>query len=134
MPEPNRTSGVYARRHGDYLYDVEIDEAPAGQSRRFYAKAVNILRLAPGQPVLVTPELPEESGSTFDAARKLKPTADKRRRVCRRLPASKRVSVFEQTRRSCSKRVATAPRIRAMEVSPSATTAGLPCLGCGIPR
>jgi hypothetical protein len=68
MPEPNRTSGIYAHRHGDYLYDVDIDEAPAGQSRRFYARAVNILRLAPGQPVSVTPELPEESGSTFDAA------------------------------------------------------------------
>jgi hypothetical protein len=62
-------SRSYARRHGDYLYDIEIHEAvPVGHAGRFCANVVNVVRLAPGQPVSVTPELQGQYGATSDAA------------------------------------------------------------------
>jgi hypothetical protein len=60
----------YARRQGDYLYDIEVHEAsPDEQAGHFYAKAVNMVQLAPpGQPVSVNPDFPREYGATRDEA------------------------------------------------------------------
>jgi hypothetical protein len=64
-----RMGRSYARRHGDYLYDIEIHEpVPAGQAGRFCATVVNVVRLGPGPPVSVTPELHGKYGATSDAA------------------------------------------------------------------
>jgi hypothetical protein len=64
-----RMGRSYARRHGDYLYDIEIHEAvPAGHAGRFCGTVVNVVRLAPGPPVSVTPELHGKYGATSDAA------------------------------------------------------------------
>jgi hypothetical protein len=49
-PSGGRMGRSYARRHGDYLYDIEIHEAvPAGHAGRFCATVVNVVRLAPGE-------------------------------------------------------------------------------------
>ena len=64
-----RMGRSYAPRHGDYLYEIEIHEAvTAGQAGRFCATVVNVVRLAPGPPVSVTPELHGKYGATSDAA------------------------------------------------------------------
>jgi hypothetical protein len=56
----------YARRQGDYLYDIEMHEV--GQTSSFFAKAVNMVRLAPGRPMSVNPDLPGQYGATHDEA------------------------------------------------------------------
>ena len=81
-----RMGRSYARRHGDYLYDIEIHQAvPAGQAGRFCATVVNVVRLAPGPPVSVTPELHGKYGATSDAA-------------CSKIEAAVTTRVKDQTR------------------------------------
>jgi hypothetical protein len=59
----------YSRRKGDYRYDVEIHEAaPPGNAGRFYARAVNMVRLESGQQVSVNADLRGEYGATPDEA------------------------------------------------------------------
>jgi hypothetical protein len=59
----------YSRRQGDYRYDVEIHEAaPPGHVGRFYAKAVNLVRLESGQQVEVNVDLHGAYGATPDEA------------------------------------------------------------------
>jgi hypothetical protein len=68
------------------LYDIEIHEAvPAGHAGRFCATVVNVVRLAPGPPVSVTPELHGKYGATSDAA-------------CSRIEAAVTKWVKDQTR------------------------------------
>jgi phage FluMu protein Com len=64
--KPHSTS--YSRRMGEYVYDIVIHEiAQPATAARFYAKVVNMVRVAAGQTVPVD-ELQDAYGATADEA------------------------------------------------------------------
>jgi hypothetical protein len=59
----------YARRRGDYIYDIEIDEAARGaDTGSFCARVVNVVRLGATRPCRIHLDLPCEYGATRDEA------------------------------------------------------------------
>jgi hypothetical protein len=75
MPPRTRDNGdkqistSYGRRRGDFAYDIAIYEAaPPVIPDRFYAQAVNMVRLESGRTVSVIVELEDAYGATPDEA------------------------------------------------------------------
>jgi hypothetical protein len=59
----------YSRHRETYIYDVNIHRATGrATAGRFYAQAVNMVRLESGQTVSVNAELQNEYGATPDEA------------------------------------------------------------------
>ena len=59
----------YARRRGDYIYDIEIDEAARGADPgSFCARVVNVVRLGAARPCRIHLDLPCEYGATREEA------------------------------------------------------------------
>jgi hypothetical protein len=72
-----RTS--YSRRRSDYLYDIEIREAPdAAAARRFSARVVNLVRLTSGATESVKADVPDQHAATrADAVVKIEAAVDR---------------------------------------------------------
>jgi hypothetical protein len=67
--DDKRISSAYGRRKGDFVYDVDIYEAtPPADEGRFYAQAVNMVRLESGRTMPVNAELQDSYGATPDEA------------------------------------------------------------------
>jgi hypothetical protein len=59
------TITTYSRRSGEYLFDIEIGDTNwLDTAQRFFAQAVNIVRLESGQTVSVNADLPRVHGPT----------------------------------------------------------------------
>ena len=67
--DDRRVFTSYARRRGEYRYDVAIYETtPPADAGRFYAHVVNMVRLEGGQTVSINADLQDAYGATPDEA------------------------------------------------------------------
>jgi hypothetical protein len=67
----------YSRRRGDFIYDVSIDPVDRSTNRRaFSARALNVARLADGDPVPVGISIEELGATVGEAVAKLEATIE----------------------------------------------------------